>query len=35
MAYTGRLPASTTDVWDWQLQAACRGMASGLFSPLG
>jgi WhiB family redox-sensing transcriptional regulator len=31
MAYIGRLPPVTTDAWDWQLQAACRGMASAAF----
>lgn len=31
MAYIGRLPEPTTQAWDWQVQAACRGMASSLF----
>lgn len=25
------LPAATTDAWDWQLRARCRGMDSALF----
>jgi WhiB family redox-sensing transcriptional regulator len=28
-----RLPAPTTDEWDWQLQAACRGMDGEWFFP--
>jgi WhiB family redox-sensing transcriptional regulator len=28
-----RLPAATTDEWDWQLQAACRGMDGAWFFP--
>ena len=28
---TGRLPAPLTDHWDWQREAACRGMDSSLF----
>ena len=31
MAYIGRLPEPTTQAWDWQVQAACRGMASSFF----
>lgn len=31
MAYLGRLPAPTTQAWDWQTRAACRGMAGSLF----
>ncbi len=31
MADTHRLPAPVTDVWDWQLRGACRGMDSVLF----
>jgi WhiB family redox-sensing transcriptional regulator len=31
MADTHRLPAPVTDVWDWQLHGACRGMDSALF----
>ena len=31
MAYIGRLPEPTTQAWDWQARAACRGMASSLF----
>ncbi len=31
MADVRRLPASVTDLWDWQLQAACRHGDSGLF----
>jgi WhiB family redox-sensing transcriptional regulator len=31
MADTRRLPAPVTDVYDWQIQAACRGMDSALF----
>jgi WhiB family redox-sensing transcriptional regulator len=26
-----RLPPPTVERWDWQLQAACRGMESALF----
>jgi len=29
----GRLPPPNTEQWDWQLHAACRGMASTLFFP--
>ena len=29
----GRLPRATTDEWDWQLQAACRGMDGEWFFP--
>ena len=28
-----RLPSATTDEWDWQLQAACRGMDDEWFFP--
>ena len=28
-----RLPPATTDRWDWQLRAACRGMDSAFFFP--
>ena len=28
-----RLPPATTDEWDWQLQAACRGMDGDWFFP--
>lgn len=31
MADTRRLPGPNADLWDWQLSAACRGMASSLF----
>ncbi|SHF37162.1 WhiB family transcriptional regulator [Streptoalloteichus hindustanus] len=31
MADTRRLPKPVSDVWDWQLHAACRGMNSALF----
>ena len=31
MAYIGRLPAPTTDRWDWQVEAQCRGMSSAFF----
>ena len=31
MAYIGRLPAPTTDQWDWQFAALCRGMSSTYF----
>ena len=31
MAYIGRLPAPTTDQWDWQVEALCRGMSSAFF----
>jgi WhiB family transcriptional regulator, redox-sensing transcriptional regulator len=27
----GRLPVPVTDVWDWQIRGACRGMDSALF----
>ena len=32
MADTRRLPGPNADVWDWQLEGACRGMDSGPFS---
>ncbi len=31
MAFIGRLPVPTTEAWDWQAEAACRGMASSFF----
>lgn len=31
MADTRRLPGPNADLWDWQLQAACRGMSSTYF----
>ena len=31
MTDTQGLQAPTTDNWDWQLQAACRGMDSAVF----
>ena len=31
MADTRRLPVPVTDVWDWQMRGACRGMDSALF----
>jgi len=31
MADTRRLPVPVTDIWDWQLSGACRGMDSSLF----
>ncbi len=31
MAFIGRLPVPTTEAWDWQVDAACRGMASSFF----
>ena len=31
MADTHRLPAPVTDIWDWQVRGACRGMDSALF----
>ena len=31
MADTRRLPVPVTDVWDWQMLGACRGMDSALF----
>lgn len=31
MADTRRLPGPNADRWDWQLDAACRGMASSYF----
>lgn len=31
MADIRRLPAPVTDVWDWQMRGACRGMDSVLF----
>lgn len=31
MADVRRLAAPVTDVWDWQLRAACRGMDAGVF----
>jgi WhiB family transcriptional regulator, redox-sensing transcriptional regulator len=26
-----RLPVPVTDIWDWQIRGACRGMDSGFF----
>ena len=31
MANLTRLPGPNSDFWDWQLQAACRGMDSSVF----
>lgn len=31
MANLTRLPGPNADFWDWQMQAACRGMDSELF----
>ena len=31
MADTRRLPVPVTDIWDWQMNGACRGMASAFF----
>jgi WhiB family redox-sensing transcriptional regulator len=31
VAFIGRLPVPTTEAWDWQVEAACRGMASSFF----
>lgn len=31
MANIGRLPVPLTQTWDWQMQAACRGMSSSFF----
>jgi WhiB family redox-sensing transcriptional regulator len=31
MADTRRLPAPVCEVWEWQMQGACRGMDSGYF----
>ena len=31
MTYVGRLPAPTTENWDWQVHALCRGMDSLVF----
>jgi WhiB family redox-sensing transcriptional regulator len=31
MADTRRLPVPLTDIWDWQLRGACRGMDSTFF----
>lgn len=31
VADTRRLPGPNADLWDWQLHAACRGMASSYF----
>lgn len=31
MANLTRLPGPNADFWDWQLQAACRGMDVGVF----
>jgi WhiB family redox-sensing transcriptional regulator len=31
MADTRRLPVPVTDIYDWQMRGACRGMDSALF----
>ena len=31
MADIRRLPVPVTDIWDWQMHGACRGMDSGFF----
>ena len=31
MADVRRLPVPVTDIWDWQMRGACRGMNSDLF----
>ncbi|MGI9004260.1 MAG: WhiB family transcriptional regulator [Pseudonocardia sp.] len=31
MADTRRLPIPVADIWDWQMQGACRGMDSASF----
>ncbi|WP_353650600.1 WhiB family transcriptional regulator [Nakamurella sp. A5-74] len=31
MADTKRLPGPNADLWDWQIQGSCRGMASSYF----
>jgi WhiB family redox-sensing transcriptional regulator len=31
VADTRKLPAPVTETWDWQMEAACRGMDSSLF----
>ena len=31
MADTRRLPVPVTDIWDWQMRAACRGLDSAFF----
>lgn len=31
MADVRRLPVPVTDIWDWQMHGACRGMNSDLF----
>lgn len=31
MADTRRLPVPVTEIWDWQMQGACRGMDSTFF----
>jgi WhiB family transcriptional regulator, redox-sensing transcriptional regulator len=31
VADTRKLPEPVTEVWDWQMQAACRGMDSAFF----
>lgn len=31
MATISRLPAPITETWDWQAQAACRGMPTSVF----
>lgn len=31
MSDVRRLPGPVAEIWDWQLQAACRGQDSGVF----
>ena len=31
VADTRRLPVPVTEIWEWQMQGACRGMDSGFF----
>lgn len=31
MANLARLPGPNADLWDWQLQAACRGLPTDVF----
>ncbi len=35
MADTRWLPAPVTEVWDWQINGACRGLDSAFFHPEG
>lgn len=32
--HTIRLPSTTSDSWDWQLRAQCRGLSIDLFYPV-